>query len=88
MFFHGLRTAAYPVADLAAAAAWYAEVLGFPPYFDEPFYVGFDVNGFELGLVPAGDHGQPGEVGATIYWGVEDADAACERLLSLGARAR
>lgn len=83
--FLGLRTAGYYVRDLDAATAWYTDVLGFPPYFAEPFYVGFDVGGFELGLVPAGDDGQPGIGGTTVYWGVEDADAAYERLLSLGA---
>ena len=48
----GLRTAIYPVSDLAAAKAWYSQVLGHGPYFDEPFYVGFAAGGFELGLIP------------------------------------
>ena len=48
----GLRTAIYPVTDLAAAKAWYSKVLDAEPYFDEPFYVGFSVGGFELGLIP------------------------------------
>lgn len=78
----GLRTAIYPVKDLAAAKAWYAEVLGIPPYFDQPFYVGFSVGGFELGLLPGG---QPGTVGPQPLWGVCDAQEAFERLLSLGA---
>ena len=45
----GLRTVIYPVADLTEAAAWYARVAGKPPYFDQPFYVGFEIGGFELG---------------------------------------
>ena len=49
-FFAGLRTAKYAAQDLAAAKKWYAEVLGRQPYFDEPFYVGFDVGGYELFL--------------------------------------
>ena len=48
----GLRTAVYPAPDLAKAKAGYAEVLGQAPCFDEPFYVGFEVGGFELGLLP------------------------------------
>ena len=48
----GLRTAIYPVTDLDAAKRWYAEMLGQAPYFDQPFYVGFAVGGFELGLLP------------------------------------
>lgn len=50
--FLGLRTTIYPVTDLAKAKAWYSAVLGVKPYFDEPFYVGFNVGGFELGLDP------------------------------------
>ena len=48
-----LRTVIYHVADLPAAKEWYIKVTGLQPYFDEPFYVGFDINGFELGLHPA-----------------------------------
>ena len=44
----GLRTVIYPVTDLARGKAWYAGVLGAAPYFDQPFYVGFAVGGFEL----------------------------------------
>jgi predicted enzyme related to lactoylglutathione lyase len=80
----GLRTAIYPAPDLAAAKAWYAKVLGVAPYFDEPFYVGFSVGGFELGLLP---DATPGADGPQPLWGVADAEAACRRLLELGARA-
>lgn len=78
----GLRSAIYPVADLAAAKAWYAKVTGLQPYFDEPFYVGFEVGGFELGLVP---EGTPGTTGVQALWGVASAAEAKARLLSLGA---
>ena len=44
----GLRTAIYPTPDLARGKEWYRRVLGRDPYFDEPFYVGFSVGGFEL----------------------------------------
>jgi predicted enzyme related to lactoylglutathione lyase len=80
----GLRTVIYPVADLAAGKAWYARVLERAPYFDEPFYVGFSVGGFELGLVP---DGTPGAGGAQAYWGVADAAAALARLHELGGGA-
>src|SRR5438105_1662792 len=79
----GLRTAIYPAPDLARAKAWYAEVLGVEPYFDQPSYVGFSVGGFELGLVP---DATPGIAGSQVLWGVEDAAAAHERLLALGAQ--
>lgn len=81
----GLRTAIYRVGDLDRAKAWYADVLGFPPYFDEPFYVGFEVGGYELGLLPVEGEEHPGPGGVTVYWGVADADAALARLLDRGA---
>ena len=78
----GLRTALYPAPDLAAGRAWYGKVLGIEPYFDQPFYVGFAVGGFELGLVP---DAQPGDLGAQPLWGVTDIAAEVDRLLALGA---
>ena len=65
----GLRTAIYHTPDIAAGKLWYTKVLGFPPYFDQPFYVGFNVGGFELGLTPDGGP-RSSRVGA--YWGVKD----------------
>ena len=56
-------------------------LLGQPPYFDEPFYVGFNVGGYELGLIPVeNDEDLP-----VTYWGVADADAALDALLARGA---
>lgn len=78
----GLRTAIYPVKDLAAARTWYSKVLGQAPYFDQPFYVGFTVGGFELGLLP---DGQPGASGPQPLWGVNDIEGAFDRLIGLGA---
>jgi predicted enzyme related to lactoylglutathione lyase len=79
----GLRTAIYPVADLERGKAWYTRLLGKEPYFDEPFYVGYSVGGFELGLIP---DGTPGAQGVHVYWGVADAAAEVKRLESLQAR--
>ena len=57
---HGLRTVIYPAPDLDAAKAWWTAFLGADPYFDQPFYVGYDVAGYELGLLPDGAlKGQP-----------------------------
>ena len=85
--FLGLRTCIFRVGDrLDEAKAWYTKVLGFGPYFDEPFYVGFNVGGYELGLhpEPAGNHPETA-VAVNIYWGVENADAGLAHLLSHGA---
>jgi predicted enzyme related to lactoylglutathione lyase len=78
----GLRTVKYPVADLARARDWFSEAFGTPPYFDQPFYVGFAIGGFELGLVP---DGTPGTAGSVVYWGVDDIEADVARLVGLGA---
>ena len=80
----GLRTVVYPTADLAASRAWFTGLLGTAPYFDEPYYVGFDVAGYELALVPGGDP----SAGAVVYWGVAHADAALARLHDAGATPR
>jgi hypothetical protein len=48
--FLGLRTATYRIDGIEKGKAWYSRVLGLEPYFDEPFYVGFNVAGCELGL--------------------------------------
>jgi catechol 2,3-dioxygenase-like lactoylglutathione lyase family enzyme len=77
----GLRTVIYPAPDLAAATAWWSALLGFPPYFDEPFYVGFNVAGYELGLLPTAD---PAD-GALTYWGVSDVAHAVDAAVAAGA---
>lgn len=82
----GLRTVIYHVGDLDRAKEWYGAALGFAPYFDEPFYVGFDVGGFELGLQPDETGVPRSSTGVTAYWGVEDAATAHARLLELGAK--
>lgn len=78
----GLRTVAYPVADLAAAKDWYGQVFGTAPYFDQPFYVGFNIGGFELGLVP---DFPAATAGSMVYWGVDDIEAEVARITALGA---
>jgi len=84
--FLGLRTVLYHAPDLEKAKQWYAQVLGAPPYFDQPFYVGFNVGGYELGLDPNSTANGAG--GSIAYWGVADARAAFDRLISLGATAK
>lgn len=81
----GLRTVIYKVSDIDEAREWYRTVLGLKPYFDEPFYVGFNVGGFELGLDPDLSEGGPGPGGSLAYWGVDDIDQAYARLETLGA---
>lgn len=79
----GLRTAIYPAPDLAVAKRFYTAVLGVEPYYDQPYYVGYAVGGFELGLLP---DAEPGAAGVKAYWGVADIERELQRLLALGAR--
>jgi predicted enzyme related to lactoylglutathione lyase len=80
----GLRTFVVHVRpeQLDAAKAWYTQFAGVPPYFDQPFYVGFNVGGFELGIHPEGE-AKPG--GAVAYWGTPDLAAEVVRVGALGA---
>ena len=80
----GLRSCIFRVRpeQLDAAKAWYTQVAGGPPYFDQPFYVGFNVGGFELGLQP---EGAPGPGGTLVFWGTADIAAEVTRFVGLGA---
>ena len=84
--FLNLQTCIYQVETLDEAKAWYTEVLGAPPYFDEPFYVGFSVSGYELGLMP-GAAEAPEKPRVWSYFGVADAQAEYDRLIELGGTA-
>ncbi|HEY8060584.1 MAG TPA: hypothetical protein VID94_17590 [Acidimicrobiales bacterium] len=77
----GLRTLIHPVEDLEAATAWWTDLLGYGPYFEEPFYVGYEVAGYELGLLP----GHPVTDGAMTYWGVDDVAEAMAAAIASGA---
>jgi predicted enzyme related to lactoylglutathione lyase len=79
----GLATVIYPVNDLARAKTWYAKVFEQQPYFDQPFYVGFNIAGYELGLVP--DEGRPGADGGVAYWRVGEINSAVSRFVGAGA---
>ena len=81
----GLRTAAYLVNDINAAKDWYTKAFGVSPYFDEPFYVGFNIGGFELGLMPDSGPTAKKKGGVYTYWGVENIEEVFSKLLDLGA---
>jgi len=84
--FQGLRTVAYQVEDIEEAKIWYIAATGVEPYFDEPFYVGFNIGGYELGLQPV-ERGQAPDAGrVVVYWGVPDVDVALAHLLEMGAQ--
>ena len=76
----GLRTIVYHVANLEVAKMWYSEMFDIKPYFDESFYVGFDINGFELGLDPSTKEYSKGNSSIT-YWKVDNIDQMFEQLI-------
>lgn len=78
----GLRTIIFPVKEISEAKIWYSNVLGVEPYFDMPFYVGFNLGGYELGLLP---DGTPSVDGCRSYWGVENIESSVENFINHGA---
>ena len=82
----GLGTVIYKVNDLSRAKAWYAAAFQQEPYFDEPFYVGFNIGGYELGLDPDLTSGQVGAGGSVAYWRVTAIDDSVHHFIENGAR--
>jgi predicted enzyme related to lactoylglutathione lyase len=79
----GVRTILHPVSDLAAAKAVYTALLGVPPQNDAAYYVGYDVAGQQIGLVPSG--GQQGMTSPVAYWHVPDIEAKLAEVTAAGA---
>jgi predicted enzyme related to lactoylglutathione lyase len=79
----GIKTVLHPVSDLAAAKAVYTALLGVPPQTDGPYYVGFDVEGQHIGLVPGG--GSQGMTSPVAYWHVPDIEAKLAEVTAAGA---
>jgi predicted enzyme related to lactoylglutathione lyase len=84
----GLGTVIYQVPDLELAKNWYSAAFQQKPYCDQPFYVGFNVAGYELGLDPNVALHQPGRggpSGVVAYWRVRDIDSAIQHFVEAGA---
>ena len=81
----GLRTTIYKVGDIDAAKRWYAEAFQVDPYFDEPFYVGFNVAGYELGLIEEDIAPEDKSASVLSYWGVDDIAGEFMRFIDAGA---
>jgi predicted enzyme related to lactoylglutathione lyase len=73
----------YPVKDVDQAKALFAALFGVAPHTDSPYYVGFSVDGNEIGLIPNG-HDQ-GMTGPEAYYDVEDIAATLGALEATGA---
>ncbi len=79
----GIKTVLHPVSDLAKAKAIYAALLGMAPQADASYYVGFDVAGQHIGLVPGG--GPQGMTSPVAYWQVSDIEAKLAEVTAAGA---
>ncbi len=83
--FLGLRTTIYKTNDLAKAKLWYSKAFEISPYFDEDFYVGFNIGGYELGLLPQTDASSSKTDNVLSYWGVDDINKTFSHLIESGA---
>jgi predicted enzyme related to lactoylglutathione lyase len=79
----GIKTVLHPVSDVEAAKAVYSALLGQPPQHDASYYVGFDVEGQHIGLVPGG--GPQGMTSPVAYWHVSDIEAKLAEVTAAGA---
>jgi predicted enzyme related to lactoylglutathione lyase len=79
----GIKTVLHPVSDLATAKAMYTALLGVPPQSDTPYYVGFEAEGQQIGLVPNG--GPQGMSSPVAYWHVPDIEAKLGEVTAAGA---
>ena len=84
--FLGLRTTVYKVSNLSEAKQWYSKAFQTEPYFDEPYYAGFNIKGYELGLLLVDENQKSGD-NTLSYWGVKDVHNVYKHLLQLGAKA-
>jgi predicted enzyme related to lactoylglutathione lyase len=74
----------YPVKDLDSAKQLFRTLLGAEPYADQPYYVGFRVEGQEFGLNPHG-HAQ-GMTGPVGFFAVDDIRSSLASVLGQGAQ--
>jgi predicted enzyme related to lactoylglutathione lyase len=79
----GIKTVLHPVSDLAAAKEVYTALLGIAPQADSPYYVGFDVEGQHIGLVPGA--AAQGMTSPVAYWHVADIEAKLAEVTAAGA---
>jgi predicted enzyme related to lactoylglutathione lyase len=79
----GIKTVLHPVSDVAKAKDVYTALLGVAPTTDEPYYVGYEVEGQQIGLVPGG--GQQGMSSPVAYWHVADIETKLAEVTAAGA---
>jgi predicted enzyme related to lactoylglutathione lyase len=80
----GIKTVLHPVTDVEAAKKVYTALLGMEPQHDAPYYVGYDVAGQHIGLVPGGG----GMTSPVAYWHVADIEAKLAEVTAAGAKVK
>jgi predicted enzyme related to lactoylglutathione lyase len=83
MSTQGIKTVLHPVSDLAKSKPVYAALLGEAPMADSEYYVGFDAQGQQIGLVPGG--GPQGMTSPVAHWHVADIEAKLAEVTAAGA---
>jgi predicted enzyme related to lactoylglutathione lyase len=81
----GIRTTVYRVADLQRAKEWYTQAFETSPYYEEPYYIGFNIDGWELGLQPIEKNADKVATHQVAYWGVDDIEEAVKHFTGLGS---
>ncbi|MFJ3912237.1 VOC family protein [Streptomyces vinaceus] len=82
----GIQTVLHPVSDLAAAKDVYTALLGVAPSTDEPYYVGYEAGGQQIGLVPGG--AEQGMTAPVVHWHVRDIEAKLAEVTAAGAKVK
>jgi predicted enzyme related to lactoylglutathione lyase len=80
---NGIQTVLHPVSDLAASKEVYSALLGVAPQTDESYYVGFEAEGQQIGLVPSG--GPQAMTSPVAHWHVPDIEAKLAEVTAAGA---
>ena len=82
----GIKTVLHPVTEIEAAKAVYTALLGMPPSADSPYYVGYEAEGQQIGLVP--NAAAQGMTSAVAYWHVSDIEAKLAEVTAAGAKVK
>lgn len=75
---NSIQLIAFPVKDLEKAKKFYSTFLGTEPYTDAPYYVGYRLDGVEIGLDPNG-------TAVVSYIDTDDITASLKTLQEAGA---
>ena len=82
----GITIVLHPVTDVKAATAVYTALLGTPPQHEADYYVGYDVDGQHIGLVPGG--AEQGLTSPVAHWQVSDIEAKLAEVTAAGGEVK